>query len=472
MTKEKIRNIFIYILLIYTALVAAFYFIAEDQLKYKNSAGNISILDSDTVTEELVLGKTYNQDFYNNIDNIEQISIFFTRYYRTGGGDIIVEMLDRDRVLFSKTLDVDSIQEMQRVYITPSRMISGLKGKTLTLRVHSVNADNSGVAILMNKSVVGSYIKVNTQLLEGSLCYTVSGTDNIMAYEYYWYIVGIAGLLLCLLLFWSYRCFINNRYNIINAALNAVDRYGFLIKQLVSRDFKTKYKRSLLGMLWSFLNPLLTMLVQFFVFSSFFSADTKNYPVYLLTGVICFNFFKEVTDMSLTSITGNGTLINKVYVPKYIFPLARTISSTINLGLSLIPLLLVSLVLGAGLHKTLFLMFYFLACLVVFSLGIGMFLACIMVFFRDTQFLWGVLSQIWMYATPIFYSAEIVPERYRFILRFNPLYHFIGNIRKCLIDGVSPEPLYYIVCLVFALLSFFIGSFVFKKNQDKFTLYL
>nr|MBQ4453643.1 ABC transporter permease [Clostridia bacterium] len=249
-------------------------------------------------------------------------------------------------------------------------------------------------------------------------------------------------------------------------------RYDFLISQLVIRDFKSKYKRSILGVFWSFLNPLLTMTVQFLVFSTFFSSDTQNYPVYLLSGVVCFSFFNECTTICLSSISGNARLITKVYIPKYIFPLARTISSSINLAISLVPLLLASLVLGVAIRPQAILFFYFLICLIIFSLGIGLFLSALMVFFRDIQFLWSVLTQIWMYATPIFYPAEIIPEKYRFIVRFNPLYHFIGNCRTCLINGISPEPMAYIFCLLFAMVSLFIGAYTFKKTQDKFALYL
>ena len=95
-----------------------------------------------------------------------------------------------------------------------------------------------------------------------------------------------------------------------------------------------------------------------------------------------------------------------------------------------------------------------------------------MFFFRDIKFLWSVITQIWQYATPIFYSAEIIPNKYRFILIINPLYHFIGNLRKCLMDGISPDISSYIYCFLFALISLSIGSFVFKKTQDKFTLFL
>ena len=116
--------------------------------------------------------------------------------------------------------------------------------------------------------------------------------------------------------------------------IHAFSRYRFLIQQLVSRDFKTKYKRSVLGIVWSFLNPLLTMLVQYVVFSTLFKSSIPHYPAYLLSGIVLFNFFSETTTVGMTSITANAPLITKVYVPKYIYPLTRMLSSTINVALS------------------------------------------------------------------------------------------------------------------------------------------
>lgn len=316
------------------------------------------------------------------------------------------------------------------------------------------------------------YLIVWTACLSAFLLFYLIARKDLVFTNTYWIFVSIFCLALFAILLRSYLKYKKKYIDYVAAIVYAVYRYGFLISQLVSRDFKSKYKRSVLGVLWSFLNPLLTMIVQFLVFSTIFKANTKSYPVYLLSGVVCFSFFKEVTDMCLSSISGNANLINKVYIPKYIFPLARTISSMINLGLSLIPLILVSILMGITLHASVLLGIYFLGCLIVFSLGVGMFLAALMVFFRDIQFLWSVITQVWQYATPIFYPAEIIPAKYHFIILFNPLYHFIGNLRKCLLDGVSPEFPAYIYCAIFALLSLSVGAFVFKKTQDKFTLYL
>ena len=278
-------------------------------------------------------------------------------------------------------------------------------------------------------------------------------------------------LILLFLVAVGYRFRSGKRSYVINSVI-AVQKYRFLIRQLVSRDFKTKYKRSVLGMFWSFLNPLLTMTVQYFVFSTIFKSDIPNYAVYLLVGIVTFNFFSEACGMSLTSIIGNSGLITKVYVPKYIYPLTRVMSSVVNLVISLIPLLLVSLVTGLQMHRAVILALYFLLCVVIFSLGLGLLLSSAMVFFRDAQFLWNVLNMIWMYATPIFYPESILPEKFRIILKLNPLYHFLKNTRLCILDGISPEPAVYIQCLLMALGALLVGALVFRRTQDRFVLYL
>ncbi|MCR4633424.1 MAG: ABC transporter permease [Erysipelotrichaceae bacterium] len=452
----------------------SFYFLSGDQLKYRTVEDSIAVIEADSVTPELTRGVIVSQEFINTVDNIDQVSIIFTKLYREGKGLLAVDLFDGEDLLFRKIFDVDKIPEQHRVYLIPENPIRGLRGKKLTIRIYSNSSLNQGVSVMMNKSAVpeGSLIKVNDEALEGSICFSVSGSEKIAISQYYWFIMGGLGLFLGLIFFYSYKNHVNGRTNYLVAAIAAMYRYQFLISQLVIRDFKSKYKRSILGVFWSFLNPLLTMTVQFLVFSTFFSSDTQNYPVYLLSGVVCFSFFNECTTMCLSSISGNARLITKVYIPKYIFPLARTISSAINLGISLVPLLLASLILGVAIRPQAILFFYFLACLIIFSLGIGLFLSALMVFFRDIQFLWTVLTQIWMYATPIFYPAEIIPDKYKFIVRFNPLYHFIGNCRTCLINGISPEPRAYIFCLMFAILSLSIGAYTFKKTQDKFALYL
>ncbi len=474
MTKRNLAKVFTISFLIYAVFTVCFYFLSGDQLKYRTIDDSIPIVEADSVTDEVVRGVVVSQDFLNSVDKIDRIGNVFTKLYREGKGLLTVDLLDGETLIYRQIFDVDKIPEQHRVYLQPQHALQGMKDKKLTLKIYSNSRINEGISVMMNKTAApeGSLIRIGDQTIDGTLCFSVSGSEKIAISQYYWFIMGALGLLLALIFIFSYKNYVKGRTNYLVAAIGALYRYNFLISQLVIRDFKSKYKRSILGVFWSFLNPLLTMTVQFLVFSTFFSSDTQNYPIYLLSGVVCFSFFNECTTMCLSSISGNARRITKVDIPKYIFALARTISSAINLGISLVPLLLASLVLGIAIRPQAILFFYFLACLVIFSLGIGLFLSALMVFFRDIQFLWSVLTQIWMYATPIFYPAEIIPEKYRFIVRFNPLYHFIGNCRTCLINGISPEPSAYIFCLLFALLSLTIGSYTFKKTQDKFALYL
>ena len=471
MNSNKLKKIYIAIIAIYVALVTSFYFMAGEQLWYKESTKNIDMAVADSVSQEIVKEVIIEQSFNNTVDKIEEFSIVFTKNYQEGKGHITIDLLDGNYLLARKTIAAKDIPEQHRLFLDINKPITREYGNALTIKVYANNEDTEFVYAMLRANSDRTLF-VNGSEQQGTLCFSVSGSEEISSASYYWFIVGGVGLLLTVLLSLSYKNFNNNKYDLITSSLLAVDKYKFLIGQLVERDFKSKYKRSVFGVFWSFLNPLLTMTVQYLVFSTFFNADTQNYPVYLISGVVCFSFFNECTTMCLNSISSNYRLITKVYMPKYIFPLSKTISSSVNLGISLIPLLLVTIITGTALHLPFLLMFYFLLCLIVFSFGVGMVLATMMVFFRDIQFLWSVICTIWQYATPIFYPAEIIPERFRFIVKFNPLYHFIGNMRKCLINGISPEPISYIYCLVFALGSLAIGSYVFKKCQDKFTLYL
>ena len=174
----------------------------------------------------------------------------------------------------------------------------------------------------------------------------------------------------------------------------------------------------------------------------------------------------------MTSITANAPLITKVYVPKYIYPLTRMLSSTINVALSFLPLILVTIVTGVLPAFSWLLLLYVLACLMAFSLGISYILSTLMVYFRDTQFLWTVVSMIWMYCTPIFYPESIIPANLLKIYHLNPLYQIVSFARTALIDRVSPEPMAYLVCLLVAVVPLVIGIWVFNRKEKDFVLYL
>jgi ABC-2 type transport system permease protein len=265
--------------------------------------------------------------------------------------------------------------------------------------------------------------------------------------------------------------------------IQTVHRFRFLIEQLVTRDFKIKYKRSVLGVFWSFLNPLLMMTVQYVVFSHLLGirGNIEHYAIYLLSGIVIWNGFNDCSTQAMRSITGNAPLITKVYVPKYIYPVTKVLSASINVVLSMIPLLLVTLVYGLlstphlYLTKAVLLIPFGILLLVVFCIGMGFLLSSLMVFFHDIELLWGVLSSIWMYATPIIYSPSMFESRAAWLVRvmqFNPMYHYISFIRTIILDGASPAASEFGICALCSVLMFLLGFLVCKKTQDKFILYL
>ena len=248
-------------------------------------------------------------------------------------------------------------------------------------------------------------------------------------------------------------------------------RYGFLMQQLVARDFKTRYKRSVLGVVWSLLHPLLTTGVQYLVFSSLFGGRVGNYPLYLLSGTVCFNFFTEATGGALGAVVGNAPLITKVHVPLMIYPASRVLSATVNYLLALLPLLALA-ALTAALRPAAILLPWGGVFLAGFSLGVGLILASLMVFFRDTQFLWGVASMLWMYATPVFYPDSILPEPLRRALVLNPLWHMLRFVRTLLLEGAVPGTELWLMCAAWASAALLFGVYVFRRNETRFVFYL
>lgn len=471
-----LKQICIGVLIGYFLLAACFYFLAGEQLHYRNSRGNIAMQTANAATVELTKGSTVEQRFVADLQILDQVSVQWGSFNRVNQGTVIVQLLDEatKTLLLEQSLQANALTE-GKVTDFPLPALEGYFGKTLLLRISSPDSTPGNAVTPLMKSdgaLDNGQLLINGSPVAGVLSFAVTGRDYIWTGLHYWEFVFGGWLLLFLFVLCILYKQEKGRKSLLVNALIAVRRYRFLIRQLVSRDFKTKYKRSVLGILWSFLNPLLTMSVQYMVFSNIFKMNIENYPAYLLCGGVMFNFFSEACGMTLGSITGNATLITKVYMPKYIYPLTRTLSSAVNLLISMIPLFLVVLFSGIMPTKAYLLLPFELVCLIVFCLGLGMLLSASMVFFRDTQFLWGVLSMIWMYMTPIFYPESILPPGMDVVLKVNPLYYFIKFTRICVIDGISPEPVLYVQSALFALGMLVIGAFVFKKTQDKFILYL
>lgn len=255
----------------------------------------------------------------------------------------------------------------------------------------------------------------------------------------------------------------------------SLKKYGFLIKQLVSRDFKVKYKRSLLGVAWSLLYPVLMMAVMAIVFTNIFkfSVPGVNYLVYLLTGLTYFNYFTEASNLSMSSIIANFGLINKVYIPKYIFPLTKCLFIGINFLLTLIPLYVVIFATGTGVNIYHLLLPYSFLCLFIFTLGMGFLLAAVSVFFRDMLYIYGIVISLWTYLTPIMYDISMLQNSFfEAVLKLNPLYQYINFARTIILYNRCPSSGQFIACIVSAGLVLLLGAAVFKKNQDKFVYYI
>lgn len=250
------------------------------------------------------------------------------------------------------------------------------------------------------------------------------------------------------------------------------NKFKPLLFQLVRRDFLAKYKRSVLGVLWSILNPLLTMMVMTVVFSSLFRFDIDNYPVYLLSGNIVFTMFNEITNQCLYSVLGAAPLMKKVNVPKYIFPLSRALSSLINFVFSYLALMIVMRITNAIFYPTMFFSIIPVFYVFVFSTGIGLILSSAMVFFRDISYLYGIFMTAVTYFTPLFYPISIIPNNYRWVISLNPLYHFVECFRSCVIYGGLPTLWQNIVCFFLAVSSLMLGLFVFYRSQDNFILHI
>lgn len=254
--------------------------------------------------------------------------------------------------------------------------------------------------------------------------------------------------------------------------IDAFKKYRYLLEDLVTKDFKLKYRRSILGFLWSILNPLLMMLVITAVFSNMFPSDIQYFPVYYLCGYLIFNFVVEATNGALTSIVQSGYLIKKVYIPKYIFPLEKSTFALVNVAFSFVAVVIVIAITQMPIKPTIFLIPIPVFYAFIFSTGLGLILASINTFFRDTGHLYSVWTTAWMYLTPLFYPIDIIPASTRNFIYYNPLYYFVTYLRQLVIDGTIPGLEMNLICIGFSLFFLMAGLIIFKKNQDKFILYI
>lgn len=246
----------------------------------------------------------------------------------------------------------------------------------------------------------------------------------------------------------------------------------FILRELVGKDFKLKYRRSALGVLWSILNPLLMMCVLTAVFSFIFRFDIENYPLYLILGQILFTLMSGATSSSMSSIIDAAPLLKKIKVNRLIFPIEKVSFELVNFLISLIAVAAVMVFFKIHPSPTMFALPLLLAYVVMFSLGIGFLLSALAVFFRDVVHLWGVIITAWTYATPIFYPVSMLDGWMQQVMQFNPMYHFVSYFRDIMMYGTMPGLVENLMCAAGAIGMLAVGVFVFKKLEKKFILYI
>ncbi len=249
-------------------------------------------------------------------------------------------------------------------------------------------------------------------------------------------------------------------------------KHRFLFEELVKRDFKKKYKRTVLGMGWSLLSPLLQLFVMRLVFTEFFGRNTPHYTTYLFCGLLVFNYFKESTNGGMSSLISNASIFSKVNVPKYLFLLSKNVSSLINFGLTLVIFFLFVAIDGVAFHWRFIFLIYPIACLIVFNIGMGMFLSAMYVFFRDTSYLYDIFTMLLRYMSAIFYRVDKYGPEVQRVFLLNPVYCYIKYFRVVVIDGNLPSTSYHLLCAGYALGILLIGAIMYKKLNRKYIYYI
>ncbi len=255
-------------------------------------------------------------------------------------------------------------------------------------------------------------------------------------------------------------------------SITRLKEHKFLFSELVKRDFKKKYKSTYLGMVWSVLSPLLTLLIMSLVFTHFFGRNQPHYTIYLFCGNIVFSFFTDSTNGGMGSLLANAGIFTKINVPKYLFLFSKNVSSLINFGLTLAVFFIFCIIDGVTFTWAFFMLIIPIICMVIFNLGVGLILSALFVFFRDMQYLWSVFTMLLMYLSAIFYTVDMLPPTMQKLFHLNPVYVYIKYFRLIVIDGTIPSLPMHLAAVGYAVFAFGIGALIYKKFNHKFLYYV
>lgn len=252
----------------------------------------------------------------------------------------------------------------------------------------------------------------------------------------------------------------------------ALRRYRDLILQLIIRTIKTRYKRSWLGIAWTMMVPLMTMGVLTLVFSQVFGFSGRQYALYVLSGLLLWNFFAQSTTASMSELLWSGGLIGRIFVPKAVFAVAAVGAGLVNLCLALLAYLIIAVLLSSQIHWTIILIPLPITMTALFTLGVGLAVSTGAVYFQDVMPTYEVLLTAWMYLTPIIYPVSLLPEAVQTILKFNPMYYLVISFRSLLLDGQIPEPMALLVGSLISIVVFLLGWFIFTRRAREYAYYV
>lgn len=243
--------------------------------------------------------------------------------------------------------------------------------------------------------------------------------------------------------------------------------YFFVLKELIGREIKRKYARSYLGILWSVLNPLLSMAVLSLIFSYIFSRSIENFPIYYLTGYVLWILFAEATGSAMTVLVDNKQLLIKVRMPKQVLTLSRVFTALANFLYSLIAFALMLAVfrMAPSVHIVAFPVI--VALMMLFCIGVGYILSIVYVFFGDVKHLYSVILTLWMYMSALFYPVDILPEYVQRIININPIYSYVESARECIMYHHFPSGMMWLEMAAWGFGIFLLGLYVFRKNENK-----
>ena len=254
--------------------------------------------------------------------------------------------------------------------------------------------------------------------------------------------------------------------------LSRLKQHRFLFEELVKRDFKKKYKRTVLGMAWSVLSPLLMLLVMRLVFTQFFGRDMEHYTTYLFCGNLVFSYFSESTSQGMTSLMGNAAIFTKVNVPKYLFLFSKNVQALINFGLTRWVCFVFCFLDGITFTWKFAMLLYPICSLLLFNIGVGLILSALFVFFRDIQYLWSVFTQLLMYMSAIFYTIDQYSYTVQCLFLLNPVYLHIRYFRKIVIEATIPTIWFHLLMLADVVIVLGLGCWMYKKYNTRFLYYV